>query len=271
MLKFTKCSDNALNLKNQRIKVFKRTIFLVLSLKSSEKFAMASSYSDLLSSLQNSRVAEETFQLPSEIELQSLFFAGHFGRSFESLDGKKVVIRQFGEWNHGPGPDFLNCSITVDDAPSHGPIELDTQPSDWEAHGHATNPSFDEVILHLSVEPSARTTFIRTSEHREVTQVRIPRTHLDTLLPPPLLQAPVTLGRCFFPLSEMKLSRVEDLLKKAAIHRARIKAARFSCVADVHGYPQALWQALANALGYCLLYTSPSPRDLSTSRMPSSA
>ena len=29
--------------------------------------------------------------------------------------------------------------------------------------------------------------------------------------------------------------------------------------------------ALANALGACLLYTSPSPRDLSTSRMPSSA
>ena len=32
-----------------------------------------------------------------------------------------------------------------------------------------------------------------------------------------------------------------------------------------------LWQAQKQAGGCCLLYTSPSPRDLSTSRMPSSA
>ena len=32
-----------------------------------------------------------------------------------------------------------------------------------------------------------------------------------------------------------------------------------------------LWLLLGMGLGICLLYTSPSPRDLSTSRMPSSA
>jgi len=40
-----------------------------------------------------------------------------------------------------------------------------------------------------------------------------------------------------------------------------------------HGEPQALVPTLAvvEPLATCLLYTSPSPRDLSTSRMPSSA
>ena len=211
---------------------------------------MAHCYSDLLSALQKGWIAEDSSQLPSEIELQSLFFAGHFGRAFESLDGKKVEIRQFGEWNHGPGPDFLNCSVKINDTSHNGPIELDTRPSDWEAHGHATNPAFSDTVLHLSMEPAKCTTFIRTIEHREVTQVLIPRERLGTHLPPPLLQAPVTLGRCYFPLSQMKLSRVKDLLKKAALHRAQTKASHFSCVAEVHGYPQALWQALANALGY---------------------
>jgi hypothetical protein len=201
-------------------------------------------------SLQQGWLAEDLPSLPSEIELQSLFFAGHFGRSFVTSEGRQVEMRQFGEWNHGPGPDFLNCSVTIDGRSYHGPIELDTRPQDWEAHGHATNPAFEEVILHLSVVPANRTTFIRTLDHREVPQVLIPRERLEIILPPPLQQAPVTLGRCSFPLSQMRLSRVEDLLKKAALHRAGAKAARFSCVAETHGYPQALWQALANALGY---------------------
>ena len=36
-------------------------------------------------------------------------------------------------------------------------------------------------------------------------------------------------------------------------------------------YPDLIKQAARNVGGTCLLYTSPSPRDLSTSRMPSSA
>ncbi|MGJ8725800.1 MAG: DUF2851 family protein [Roseibacillus sp.] len=211
---------------------------------------MASEYVHLLEALRSGWLAEQVIALPSEIELQSLFFAGHFGRCFQTLDGKNVEIRQFGEWNHGPGPDFLNCAITLDGHPSHGPVELDTRPSDWEAHGHATNSAFNEVVLHLSVEPAQRTTFIRTLEHREVPQVCIPPERLETILPPPLYQAPVTLGRCYQPLGQIPVSRVEDLLKKAALHRALQKAKRFHCVADIHGYPQALWQALANALGY---------------------
>ena len=213
---------------------------------------MVRDYSNFVSISNSSKgwVAENHPALFNEIELQSLFFAGHFGRSFKTLDNKKIKILQFGEWNHGPGPDFLNCACSIDGTQRQGPIELDTRPSDWEAHGHATNPAFDDVILHLSVEAASRTTFIRTSEHREVPQVCIPRERLDTLLPPPIHQAPVTLGRCYFPLSKMKTSRVEDLLKKAALHRARAKANRFLCVAEAHGYPQALWQSLAMALGY---------------------
>ena len=211
---------------------------------------LISSYQNFLQNLLRHEVKEDSTPLPSEIELQSSFFAGLFGRSFTTLAKEDITIQQFGEWNHGPGPDFLHCALTIDGKTLQGPIELDTRPSDWEAHGHATNPAFDEVILHVSVTPASRETFIRTSEHREVPQVLIPPERLQDHLPPPIGQAPVTLGRCHFPLAQMKLSRVEDLLRKAALHRAQTKANRFHCVAEVHGYPQALWQSLANALGY---------------------
>ena len=213
---------------------------------------MARSYLDFASLFVRGSVKENdsaSLNL-SEIELQSLFFAGHLGRSFKSLDGKNIQIQQFGEWNHGPGPDFLNCACTIDNVLHKGPIELDTHPNDWEAHRHATNPEFEEVILHLSVKSAAQTTFIRTLNHREIPQVQIPQDRLTTLLPPPLSQAPVTLGRCYFPFSKMEMSRVEDLLKKAALQRSLSKANHFHCVTETHGRAQALWQALATTLGY---------------------
>lgn len=211
---------------------------------------MRCSYSQLLSSLSGAGLREEAIPLPSELELQSLFFAGHFGRDFVTQEGEEVRIIQFGEWNHGPGPDFLHCAIELDGKALQGPIELDTRPADWEAHGHSQNPEFDEVILHITVEPSAKERFTRTTEHRQIPQAQIPPPLLAEILPPSVAQAPVTLGRCYFPLAEMPLPRLEELLKQAATYRAQKKAALFHCVAETHGYPQALWQALATALGF---------------------
>jgi hypothetical protein len=211
---------------------------------------MKRDYAEFLTACAPSVLAEKKLTLPSELELQSLFFAGHFGRDFESNEGQRIHIVQFGEWNHGPGPDFLHCAIEVDGLPRQGPVELDSRPEDWEGHGHATNPEFDEVILHLTVEPSQRTVFTRNSRHQHIPQACIPAERLHQLLPASLEQAPVTRGRCYQPLREMPLDRVEDLLKKAALHRARHKARRFHCVAETHGYSEALWQALASALGY---------------------
>ncbi len=195
-------------------------------------------------------LAEDPAPFLDELELQASFFAGYFGRNFISHDGRRIEIVQFGEWNHGAGPDFLHCAIRVDDQLLSGPIEIDLHPSDWETHGHSLNEDFDEVILHLSVHTPKRETYIRNTHHRQILQAIIPPDRLDTILPPPLYQAPVSLGRCFHPLGQISLARVEDLLKKAALYRAKEKAQRFHALVETHGYSQALWQHLAAALGY---------------------
>ncbi|MDP0492338.1 MAG: DUF2851 family protein [Verrucomicrobiota bacterium JB023] len=211
---------------------------------------MNSPYQHLLESLRSSRLREDALELPSEIELQSLFFAGHFGRDFIGADNESIRIIQFGEWNHGPGPDFLHGAIEVNGKLRKGPIELDIRPLDWEAHGHATNPAFDEVILHLTIEPASRTHFTRNSRHQQILHAPIPRQRIIDALPAPPAQAPVTLGRCSVPLADLPVSRIADLLKQAALHRATRKANHFRRIADSHGYAQALWQTLATALGY---------------------
>src|SRR6187402_1702130 len=86
---------------------------------------------------------------PSELELQALWFAGAFGRNFRTTTGKAVRIVQFGEWNRGAGPDFIQTAIEIDGELRTGPLELDPEAGDWETHGHGVNPAFREVILHV--------------------------------------------------------------------------------------------------------------------------
>ena len=60
---------------------------------------------------------------------------------------------------------------------------------------------------------------------------------------------------------------------RSALMRAPVGLTDRGCAYGVRLRPGTLEQALSclKSAGICLLYTSPSPRDLSTSRMPSSA
>lgn len=190
-------------------------------------------------------------KLPPELELQALWFSGAFGRDFRLKDGRKLHILQFGEWNHGPGPDFNHCAIRIDNIEHTGDIELDTSPQDWENHHHATNPTFSNTILHTSFTPALRETFIRTTNHTEIPQLLISPAQLADALNLPTRETAIAIpGRCLHPLKRMPNIAVEKLLREAALHRATQKAARFLNTADAHNINTALYLAAAETLGY---------------------
>jgi hypothetical protein len=189
-------------------------------------------------------------QIPPEIELQSRWFAGEFGRDFTSTCGKPVKILQFGHWNHAAGPDFSEVAVLIGGEKRTGYLELDTHTRDWEAHGHADNSNYDEVCLHLYViAPSGDRYFTRTSNHREVIQVQLDLTTIDNDTPI-YFQAEAKLGRCSHPLAAMEPDRIAGLLEAAAQYRMARKSKRFHRVAEIHGRPQAFFQGIAEALGY---------------------
>jgi len=189
--------------------------------------------------------------LPSELELQALWFAGAFGRDFRTTSGKTVRIVQFGEWNRGAGPDFSQTAVEIDGELRTGPLELDPEAADWEAHGHATNQEFQEVILHVVFRADARRTFTRTLDHREVPQVVISEMQLSDALNRPQREVAIAHpGRCVAPLKGLPVGAIERLLTEAATLRASNKAARFLRTADAHGRDAALFQATAETLGY---------------------
>jgi hypothetical protein len=129
------------------------------------------------------------FEVPlTELDLQSLWFAGAFGSEFTSVDGQVVRIIDFGTWNSGPGPDFTGCAIRVDDQTHHGDIELDPDARDWERHQHGANADYDRVVLHLFFDAPQERFYTRTSQHREVTQIAASPPHAWAAAPRPSMR-----------------------------------------------------------------------------------
>ena len=226
-------------------------------------------YGFLLESVWHPPLAfEETAdgQLPSEIELQALWFAGAFGRDFRSTCGKTVRIIQFGEWNRAAGPDFIQAAIEIDGQTRSGPLELDPDSASWEHHGHSTNPSFRDVILHVVFQADNRKAFIRNCENREIPQILISDMQLADAMNRPQREVAIAHpGRCVYPLKHLSSSAISRLLDEAAGHRAALKAARWLRTADAHGRDAALFQATAETLGY---HANPLPMRLLAQRAP---
>jgi hypothetical protein len=188
-------------------------------------------------------------RIPNELELQARWFAGDFGKEFVSTTGDKIDIVQFGTWNREAGPDFRDAAIRIDGSdPIRGCIELDTIDRSWETHGHATNPVFEETVLHVFVEKSGREFFTRTKSNRNVPQICI-----DLKALPDAFSANIPLarpGRCQAPLKDLSEQRVHGVLDAAAQFRLRQKAARIRSKIDTHGRDETLFQEIAAALGY---------------------
>ena len=184
-----------------------------------------------------------------EIELQARWFAGEFGRDFQSVDGRAVRVIQFGVWNREAGPDFAEAAISLDGGPPlRGPIELDVDVRDWERHGHASNAAYEPVVLHVFFETGGAAAFTRTVSNRSIPQVHLDLKSISCPAPNPMPLA--TPGRCVAPLRNLDLETVRGVLEGAAQFRLQRKAARLARLCEAHGEDEALYQALAETLGY---------------------
>ena len=188
-------------------------------------------------------------RIPSELELQARWFAGDFGKHFVSTAGDEIEVVQSGTWNREAGPDFREAAIRINGGdPIRGSIEIDLLDRSWETHGHATNPAFDETVLHVFVERSGREFFTRTKSNRNVPQV-----HIDPTVLPDAFSANIPLarpGRCQAPLKDLPEERVRNVLAAASQFRLQQKAARIRHKIDRRGRDEVLFQELAAALGY---------------------
>lgn len=68
-------------------------------------------------------------------------------------DGTRIDILHPGDFNdHRGGPDFLGARISIDGIVISGDIELHRNTSDWDKHGHTSDPNYASVILHVVLD-----------------------------------------------------------------------------------------------------------------------
>ena len=93
------------------------------------------------------------FNFPERL-LQQIWQRGDYeGTGTSTQDGRTLKIRYPGRWNHLGGPDFSAARLQLDGQEITGDVELHLHAKDWDAHGHAYDPAYANVVLHVVLFP----------------------------------------------------------------------------------------------------------------------
>ena len=95
--------------------------------------------------------------LVGELELQRRWAESRWPTPFlHPSGGGTVRVIAPGRWNRGPGPDFRGAQILDSTGRARrGDVELHLEAGAWVQHGHADDPAYRNVLLHL-VDGGAR-------------------------------------------------------------------------------------------------------------------
>ena len=86
----------------------------------------------------------------SELAL-SIAWHGGLTREITTLDGQRLSVVFPGHWTDGIGPDFRGAMLEGEGGRLvTGSVELHHRASDWERHGHHTDPAYNDVVLHIA-------------------------------------------------------------------------------------------------------------------------
>jgi hypothetical protein len=71
------------------------------------------------------------------------------GHHLHACDGSVARIFFPGHRGGSSGPDFRHAVVEIGDQRRVGDIELHLRAAGWHDHGHATNPAYNDVVLHV--------------------------------------------------------------------------------------------------------------------------
>ncbi|HTQ31737.1 MAG TPA: DUF2851 family protein [Opitutaceae bacterium] len=100
---------------------------------------------------------EGPFAFPEKL-LQKIWRQGDFDLARAvAADGRAVRVLHPGKWNRLGGPDFKDASLRLGGAEMTGDVEVHLHAGDWDAHAHAADAAYDNVVLHVVLFPPQET------------------------------------------------------------------------------------------------------------------
>lgn len=190
--------------------------------------------------------------LPEERLMQYIWQRQRLNREgLQTVDGRQCEVLHPGFLNHGAGPDFNRAILRLaGEALLQGDVEIDRWASDWKAHGHENNPSFERVVLRvvwstprklqspvpmLALEPFLNCSLVELAKSFATDSFALPEEFS---------------GKCRAPLAEIPPEQTRRLLRSAAMFRFRQKGEQQRLRAREAGWHLALWEGLVAGLGY---------------------
>jgi hypothetical protein len=163
------------------------------------------------------------------------------------MDDLPVELVDPGQHTRDSGPDFFNARVRSEGLLWAGNVEIHKKASEWYQHGHHLDPAFDNVILHVVIDPDCQ---VRNSRGREIRTVRM-EIPPETRRRYELLMNNPELVPCWRNLPLVDLERMNLWLEKLLIERfeervARIRGDLASCAGD---WQEVFYRSLARAMG----------------------
>ena len=168
--------------------------------------------------------------------------------SLRAGDGRRFRVIYPGRVGTGAGPDFRDAVLEEEGVGLvRGDVEVHVRRSDWESHGHGTDPRYNGVVLHVVSDTDTTATTLRSGQ-------RVPVVSLD-----PLLRRPSRREAAWDPWSLLRPYGYQppgnseesvSTLDRAGDARLLEMSAAFAALLAEQEPDQALYSSLMEALGY---------------------
>ncbi len=191
-----------------------------------------------------------------ETALAARWAAGEWcGQTLQSERGEHFQLIYQGRRGGCAGPDFRDAVLARSDGTRlRGDVELHLRASAWQAHGHASDPRYNEVVLHVVLAATSPETPLANGAFAPVVVLRSPQFARDIHADPwPCTHLPARIGS----------AATRALILRAGYDRFALRIAAFgqelatAQAKDPHVPPfgwetadRVLLVALAEALGY---------------------
>ena len=188
-----------------------------------------------------------------EMLIQALWNEQDFCRELIGEEGQSIQVLYPGKWNYHEGPDFLDAVVKINGIKQLGDIEIHFRPSDWNSHGHAGDPRYKNVLLHVVWELNKLADspidppLLELKKHCALSLPQIQRKYQLQTYGRQQQIKPTT--------SALQISKLSDddlmnILDKSGAHRLAQKANKFEADCLQVGLEQALYQNIMEVMGY---------------------
>lgn len=151
-------------------------------------------------------------------------------QGLKTVEGEPIVIHHFGQHNYNAGPDFLDARVTIGETLWAGHVELHLKSSDWNRHGHQTDPNYGNVILHVVFDDDKP---IVTAKNQHIPTLtlkhRISKSYVDNY---EKLTGELTWVPCAHQVQNKDLPSLPFFLERVLVQRLEEKTSRINVMLE---------------------------------------